>query len=97
MGRMQPFMPHPDVDRFLWVSAVTRLAVLVLIIVGIVLLVRYMSHRYPAGGHFHAHGTLPPGAAPPQSSTALQILEERFARGEIDDDEFRRRKEALLS
>ena len=28
-------------------------------------------------------------------SNALKILEERFARGEIDDDEFQRRKAAL--
>ena len=88
-------MYHPYADRFMWVSAVSRLAVLVLIIVGIVLLVRHMSHRYPAGGHYHAHGTLPPAA--PEQSGAMHILEERFARGEIDEDEFRRRKTALTS
>ena len=88
-------MYHPYGDRFLWVSAITRLAVLVLLIVAIVLLVRYLSHRYPAGGHFHSHGAqLPPPAA---GSGAMQILEERFARGEIDEDEFKRRKEALRS
>ena len=89
-------MYHPYTDRFLWVSAITRLAVLVLLIVAIVLLVRYLSHRYPGGGHFHAHNhALSPGAAP--QSSAMQILEERFARGEIDEDEFKRRKEALRS
>jgi putative membrane protein len=89
-------MYAPHADRFLWVSAITRLAFLVLIIVAIVLLVRYLSHRYPAGGHFHSHGAvLPPGAQ--QATGAMQILEERFARGEIDEDEFKRRKEALRS
>jgi putative membrane protein len=28
--------------------------------------------------------------------TALDIVEQRFARGEIDEDELRRRREALL-
>lgn len=84
-------MYHPEVDRLFWLSAVTRIAVLVLIVVAIVLLFRYLTHRYPAGTHAL------PGARPPQQSTAMQILEERFARGEIDDEEFRRRKEALRS
>ena len=35
---------------------------------------------------------LGPGAGP-----ARQILEERFARGEIDEEEFRARREALIS
>jgi len=92
---MRPFMYHPYADRFFWVGAATRVVVLVLLVVGVVMLVRYLSHRYLAGGHYHAHGTLPPGTA--QTGTAVQILEERFARGEIDEDEFRRRKEALRS
>ena len=90
-------MYHPYADRFMWVSAITRLAVLVLIIVGIVLLVRYLSHRYPAGGHYHAHGALPPGGGPGPQGSAMQILEERFARGEIDEQEFRTRREVLRS
>ena len=86
---MRPFMYHPEMHQYFWLSAITRLAVLALVVVGIVLLVRYLTHRYPAGAQ--------PGAgARPQQSTAIQILEERFARGEIDEDEFRRRKQALL-
>ena len=88
--RMRPpvEMYHPYGDTFFWISTITRLAILVLIIVGVILLVRYLLQRFPArpvspggGGH----------------SSAVQILEERFARGEIDEDEFRSRKDALRS
>lgn len=37
----------------------------------------------------------PPPAAPPQPPTAEQVLAERFARGEIDADEYRQRLETL--
>ncbi|MBD3610099.1 MAG: SHOCT domain-containing protein [Gammaproteobacteria bacterium] len=32
-----------------------------------------------------------------QSKTALEILDERYARGEIDDEEYQRRKRELSS
>ena len=54
-----------------------------LIITGIVLLVRYMGR----GGH--------PGSAatqtPTQTPAPQQALADRFARGEIDEDEYTRR------
>lgn len=89
---MQPYIDH---GAYFWIGAITRLAILVLFVVAIVMLVRYLSHRYPAGGHFHAHGHVPPATAVVPASGAMQILEERFARGEIDVDEFNARKEAL--
>ena len=88
---MQPYIDH---GAFFWVTVMTRLAVLVLIVVGVVLLVRWLSSRYPAGGHYHAHGG---GPVQPPPSGAMQILEERFARGEIDEAEFKSRKDALRS
>lgn len=42
------------------------------------------------GSHSGAAG--PPG---PATSDAKQILDERFARGEIDEDEYRRRSDVL--
>lgn len=38
----------------------------------------------------------PPPADTPRHSTALDILAERFARGEIDEEEFASRRRALL-
>lgn len=72
---------------------VIMLAVLALIVVGIVLLVRGLSGRNDYGQAGHPQGPPPSGAGP---KTALQILEERYARGEIDQDEFLRRKQVLL-
>jgi putative membrane protein len=55
---------------------------LALIVVGVVLVVRSFSHG---------------GQAPPQSdrSRALDILDERFARGEIDQQEYEERRRTL--
>ena len=56
----------------------------VLAIAGIVLLVRYLGDHRPQA----------PDRSP-RPVDAEQILAERFARGEIDDDEYRRRLEVL--
>jgi putative membrane protein len=56
----------------------------VLLIVGIVLLIRYLGD----------HSTQTPDRSP-QHSSAEEILAERFARCEIDEDEYRHRREAL--
>lgn len=37
----------------------------------------------------------PPASAPDPGRDARGILDERFARGDIDEDEYRRRREAL--
>ncbi|HET9139284.1 SHOCT domain-containing protein [Actinophytocola sp.] len=50
-----------------------------LLIVAVVVLVRYLGHTTQSG--------FPTG----QRSTPEQILAERFARGEIDEDEYRSR------
>jgi putative membrane protein len=55
------------------------------IILVIVLLVRWLGAGW-GGQHM---------PSPPPSKTALDILKERFARGEIDKDEFEERKRLL--
>jgi putative membrane protein len=55
----------------------------VLIIVGIVALVKWMSAPSAAGGHGGGE------------SRALNILKERYARGEIDEQEFQKKKHDL--
>jgi putative membrane protein len=56
-----------------------------LVVDGVVLLVRLVGHRHEA-----THEPVGPTAA-------LRILEERFARGEIDADEYSRRRQLLSS
>lgn len=55
----------------------------VLLVVGVVVLVRALTDRGVATGS--------------RGSSAMEILEERFARGEIDRDEFEERRRALQS
>lgn len=58
-----------------------------LIVTGIVLVVRYVSgERRPAA---------PPPPPPPPDSQAELLLAGRYARGEIDDEEYQRRLTVL--
>jgi putative membrane protein len=75
------------------IMAVLMLAVLALIVVGIILLVRGLTR--------HDQGRVqpnPPHGPPPGSGSrnALRLLEERYARGEINREEFLQRKQDLL-
>lgn len=60
------------------------------IIVGIVLIIR------SATGHGSAASSHAPSAPSTPSSTAMQVLEERYARGDINREEFMQRKQDLL-
>ena len=61
------------------------LLVLVLLVIGGIYLFRALEHKDASG---------PASQAKPEDS-ALQALRERYARGEIDHDEYLRRKEGL--
>ncbi len=57
-----------------------------LIIIAIVAVIRWIRWNTP-GGRGHHNGW--------RSSSALEILQERFAKGEIDEKEYERRKKVL--
>ncbi len=71
-----------------WIGTLLFLALLVL---GIV----YLWRALDTGRHPTAQRDAPHASQPPTSDPALQILRERYARGEIDKEEFDRRKEGL--
>ena len=87
-----------------WGWALGSLLFWALVAVAIIALVRYFTrggqrplppYRGYAGG---TGPDGPPGTAPGQAPAAAeQILSERFARGEIDEEEYRRRLATLRS
>jgi len=75
------------------VGIVVMLAVLALIVVGIVLVIRSLSGHQVSGEARRSEETWRGGTG---SKSALQLLEERYARGDIDREEFLQRKQDLL-
>lgn len=67
-----------------WIHMIIWLVILVAIIVGVVWLVRSMT--VPGGHHL----------MPPRRSSGLDVLEERYARGEISRDEYLEKKRDIL-
>jgi putative membrane protein len=67
-----------------WVMGIGWLLILALIFVLVVVLLRQLSSSRP-----WSRGRTD------DSSSAERILSERFARGEIDEDDYRRRRDAL--
>ena len=64
---------------FGWIHMIIWLVILIAIIAGIVWLVRSLA---APGGHY----------LPPPRSSGLDVLEERYARGEISRDEYLQKK-----
>ncbi len=91
----------PHVGNWGWVLGLGSLVFWVLVAVAIIALVRYLIRGgqrpvppyqgYSAPGPYGQPGP-PPG---PAAATPEQILAERFARGEIDEQEFRQRMAVL--
>jgi putative membrane protein len=83
-----------------WVGMGFMILFWVLVIVGIIYLVRHLTAR-PHNSGWQATPPQGPTAGPQHTaspkSDALRILEERYARGDIDQEEFLRRKADLTS
>lgn len=65
-----------------------------LTLIGIALLV-LLAIRMSSGGGYAAGGRQGSGSQPPARSGARQILDERFARGELTVEEYRERLRVL--
>ncbi len=70
-----------------WFGGIFMLVVWVLVIVGLIFLIKWLVQSTRTE----------PGAPRGDSSGALNILRERYARGEIDKTEFEEKKKDLLS
>ncbi len=64
-----------------------------LIFIALIVWVVIMIVRH--GSHDHYHGTHHGSEGPSPDSNALKILNERFARGEIDAEEYAKRRDFI--
>ncbi|VBB45475.1 exported hypothetical protein [uncultured Desulfatiglans sp.] len=71
-----------------WFGGIFMLAIWILIIVGLIFLIRWLVHNTRSDSHASSGGG---------SSRALDILKERYARGEIDRQEFEEKKAHIQS
>ena len=89
---MERFAQHPWAG--LLIGGICMLIVLAIVIAVVILLVR-MNKRSQMGQPGHMMNTPPP--AQRKNSAALALLDERYAKGEIGDEEYNTKKTNLLS
>jgi len=85
------------------IELVVLLAVIafwILVIIGLVYLVRWLiradrNSRLPGGPGAPGTGPGPGAPGSPGPNDPLEILQQRYARGEIDDEEYERRRKTL--
>lgn len=102
---MRGFGGFAGLDGFHWLGPIFLLLLLAAVVVGVVLLVQALSSRNsPSAALAGGAGAVAagkPAQAPARAASgptgALTILEERFARGDIDREEFLQRRNDLLS
>jgi putative membrane protein len=79
-----------------WHGMIIGPFVMLLAIIGIVALILWLVRAFSHGGLRHGHGACPHcGYGGWRGRGGLDILEERFARGEIDKNEFEERRRVL--
>jgi putative membrane protein len=90
------FRYGPFIAGWPWFGLASTVIFWVAVITGVVLLIRYLNRtgRHPLYGPGW-HGWPGPPPYPGAMPAPEQILAERFARGEIDEQEFRQRIAAL--
>jgi putative membrane protein len=94
------FWYGPHLGGWAWALGLGSLLFWALVAVAIFALVRSFTHsgrgpNLPQGSASGTGSYGPPAPAPGQASAPEQILAERLARGEIDEDEFHQRMATL--
>jgi putative membrane protein len=81
-----------------WIGMAFMIVFWIAVVVAIVYLIRYLAARPHGDRRLDGPANwLPPAGTTQTGSSALRILEERYAKGEIEQEEFLKRKADLSS